>query len=374
MRSHAWLNWAEVLTWLVVSLPTLVDVMAGRLPGGLAIAWSAATLTFGALLAVCLWPSRGQPAYRIPLLLVQAACGLLMVYVAPRGASGATLVIVAAQIPYFVGAATAWWWVLAQTTLLIAIFWQAAGWAEGLSAGIAFGGFQMFAVATSFLALSERRAREELTRANAELTATRELLAENTRASERLRISRDLHDTLGHHLTALSLQLDVASRLTSGPAAVHVDQAHAITRLLLADVRDVVSQLRDRSRIDLAATVRSLTAQTSGVEVHIDMPGTFEVEDAGQANTILRCVQEVVTNAARHAGARHLWIRIERTADGIALHARDDGRGSAVVTWGNGLTGMRERFEEHAGRVKIVAAEGRGFEVHGFIPSVGSSS
>ena len=85
-------------------------------------------------------------------------------------------------------------------------------------------------------------------------------------------------------------------------------------------------------------------------------------------------MQEVVTNAARHAGASNLWIRIERTADGIALHARDDGRGSAAVTWGNGLTGMRERFEEHAGRVEIVSAAGRGFEVHGFMPAAGSST
>src|SRR5204863_1503702 len=100
-------------------------------------------------------------------------------------------------------------------------------------------------------------------RANAELHATRALLVEDSRVAERLRISRDLHDTLGHHLTALSLQLEVASRLASGPAAERVTEAHAITRLLLGDVRDVVSRLRESSHFDVAAAIRTLAAPAS---------------------------------------------------------------------------------------------------------------
>jgi signal transduction histidine kinase len=187
--------------------------------------------------------------------------------------------------------------------------------------------------------------------------------------AERLRISRDLHDTLGHHLTALSLQLEVASRLASGPAAERVHEAHAITRLLLSDVRDVVSRLRETSRFNLAEAVRALAESAGTLDIHLQVPDGLDVDDPRQAHAILRCVQEVITNTARHAAARHLWIAIERQPDGIALSARDDGRGSDVVAWGNGLRGMRERFEEHSGRVEFSSAAGRGFEVRAFMPT-----
>ena len=216
--------------------------------------------------------------------------------------------------------------------------------------------------------MNERVARDSLGRANAELMATRSLLAENSRVAERLRISRDLHDTLGHHLTALSLQLEVASRLVSGPASDRVHEAHAITRLLLGDVRAVVSRLRETSRFNLAEAVRAVATSAAPLDIHLQIADGMEVGDPLQAHAILRCVQEIITNTARHAAARHLWIAIERQAGGIALTARDDGRGSDVVAWGNGLRGMRERFEELSGRVECSSEAGRGFEVRAFMP------
>jgi signal transduction histidine kinase len=218
------------------------------------------------------------------------------------------------------------------------------------------------------LTTRERRAREDLAQANTELIATRALLTENSRVAERLRISRDLHDTLGHHLTALSLQLDVASRLTEGKAAEHVQQAHAITRLLLSDVRDVVSQLRSGGVFDLARAIRELVAHSNALTIHLDLPGTIEIEDSAYADALLKSVQEIVTNSTRHSGGRNLWIRVESTPDGITLHAHDDGRGATALAMGHGLTGMRERFGECGGMLEFRAGDGRGFEVRGFMP------
>jgi signal transduction histidine kinase len=230
-------------------------------------------------------------------------------------------------------------------------------------------GFQIFAAACSMLALSEGRARTSLAQANAELTATRELLAAGSRSSERLRISRDLHDTLGHHLAALSLQLDVAARLSEGKAAEHIRQAHAITRLLLSDVRDVVGTLRETSRLNLADAIRALTVQPQSARVHLDLPEVFVVDDTERAEAVLRAVQEVLTNTARHSLASNLWIRLEQTDEAVTLHVRDDGRGAERVVRGNGLRGMQERFARHGGRVEIQTAPGEGFELRARLPA-----
>jgi signal transduction histidine kinase len=102
--------------------------------------------------------------------------------------------------------------------------------------------------------------------------------------------------------------------------------------------------------------------------VHVDVADGTTIEDPLQAHAILRCVQEVITNAMRHAQARNLWISVQRRDDGIVLTARDDGRGVDAVTSGNGLRGMRERFEELSGRVDFSSKPGAGFEVQAFVP------
>jgi signal transduction histidine kinase len=371
VRNEKWLNLAAYATWIVCALPAMVDIARGDIPPARAAAWAAAFAAFGIAFAAC---GRGEGGPRgriraIAALTVQAIAGLAMVYLSRDGTEGATLVVSAVVAAAIFEPRGALLWVAGQTLALGALALQWDNWVD-VAAGImgAFGGFQVFAVGAMTLARSERSAREELVRAHADLVATQSLLAENTRIAERLRISRDLHDTLGHHLTALSLRLDVASRLTSGQAEGHVREAHAITRLLLADVRDVVSSMRESGRVDLAQTMRTLAADDGALQLHLDIPQSLPVDDAGQAHALLRSVQEIITNARRHGGARNLWIRLERRPDGIDLHARDDGRGAPELTWGNGLTGMRERFEEFAGRVEFTPGPGRGFEVHGFMP------
>ena len=387
VRSEKWLNWAAYGTWLVVSLPTIAVIAYGELPAWKAVSWVVAFVAFGVGFSLCAGgPDAAHTAMRpgatprrgfgfvIPVLAMQTVASLAMIFLSGNGTEGATLVIVAAEAAAVLPMWGAWAWVAGQTLLLGVIWALFDDLVDALTASGSFAGFQAFAIAAMSLARSERAMREDLSRAHAELVATQSLLAENSRIAERLRISRDLHDTLGHHLTALSLQLDVASRLTSGQAAEHVREAHAITRLLLGDVRSVVSEMRETSRLNLADAVRALAGGAGALQVHLDLPGTLELDEPDQAHALLRCVQEIITNASRHGGAKNLWIRIARNADGIDLHARDDGRGAAHITWGNGLKGMRERFEEFSGRIEVTPGAGRGFEVHGFMPGPGIAS
>jgi len=375
-RTFDWFIWAATITWLVVGAWPLSEMARGRFAKGGAAAYVAAFLLYGVAMFVLLFMPRRRrlPPVWVPVLLAltETVTGLVMNVITARyihgtGAGMGFLVIIAAQLPFFLSHGMAWSWIAAQTIILTAIFFPSFP-AEAVTIGVAVGGFQVFAAASSILVISEGQARTSLARANAELTATRELLAESSRSSERLRISRDLHDTLGHHLTALSLQLDVAARLSGGKAVDHIQQAHAITRLLLSDVRDVVSTLRESSRPNLVESVRTLALQPVDAAVHLDMPETLAVDDGERAEAILRAVQEVLTNTARHAQASNLWIRLERSPDGIMLHARDDGRGADLRSTGNGLRGMRERYEQQGGRVDVRTSPAHGFEIHAFMP------
>lgn len=377
-RSLDWFAAAAIGTWAACGLWPAAEIVGGRFSGPPAVLAVLMFTVYGAaLLAILRLPRRAVPPFRVPLALalLQTVIGIGINAVTARYLHGTGIglglpVIVAAELPYFLSLRWTWTWIALQTVgLTLAI--GAAGSPFDLEM-TAFAtttvGFQVFAAACSILALSEGRARTSLARTNAELTATRGLLAESIRSSERLRISRDLHDTLGHHLTALSLQLDIAARLSEGKAADHVRHAHAITRLLLGDVRNVVGTLRGKSRVDLAESIHTLAVQPLAARVHVDLPVELAVDGAERAEAILRAVQEALTNAARHAHAANVWLCLEQSDDGTTLHVRDDGRGAGEVTWGNGLRGMKERFVHFGGRVAVRTAPGQGFELRAFMP------
>jgi len=232
----------------------------------------------------------------------------------------------------------------------------------------------VLAFVTALVTKQQVEAREEQRRLNSELRATRTLLAESSRLGERMRISRELHDLIGHHLTALSLNLEVASHLVQGQAQDHVRQAQSVAKLLLGDVREVVSQLRDEDSIDLTQALQSLTEGVPGLAIHLELPPRFSVDDPKRAQVLLRCAQEIITNTVRHAGARNLWLRFERNGDRqMAIHARDDGHGASQLKQGNGLSGMRERLAQYGGRLDIVTAKDQGFALDAWLPLEGAA-
>jgi len=373
-RGHdlKWLMAASYVTWLVCALRPGIDIVEGRLTGGRATGWLASYIIFGSALT---WIARSRSAsggrrlLRLSLLMVESVSGLTAIYLSGNGTMSALLVIVAAQLPHLVPLHSALIWIAVQT-VVNALLFARYNWTNS----IAIGGFQAFALASSILAVRERGARQKLTAANRELLATRVRLAESSRVEERLRIARDLHDTLGHHLTALSLQLDVASRLADGRAAEHISEAHGITRLLLSDVRAVVGQMRDQPRVDLRDALRALASTSRDPTVHLTLPVSLELNDEPREQALLRAVQEIITNAVRHSMARNVWITVEFREDRIELLGRDDGRGAAAVVPGHGLAGMQERFEELGGKVAFSTAVGHGFEVRGFIPHTRTGS
>ena len=71
---------------------------------------------------------------------------------------------------------------------------------------------------------------------------------------------------------------------------------------------------RSRVQPDLAQSIRALAVEHTGLAIHLDLPDTLSVDDRSRAETLIRCVQEIITNTTRHAQARNLWIRLEARA------------------------------------------------------------
>jgi signal transduction histidine kinase len=237
-----------------------------------------------------------------------------------------------------------------------------------MEAGL-FLGISLFAFMSSLVVLRQNAARDELRRVNSELRATQSLLEENTRIAERVRIARELHDLVGHHLTALTLNLEVVTHLVDGKVLEHVQQAHSLARLLLADVREVVSDMRQDDLVNLADALHKLTEGVPQPRIHLDLPAEAVMTEPQRAQILLRCVQEMITNSVRHARADNLWIRLSVTGDGLAMSARDDGVGTDKVALGNGLKGMTERLRQLGGKLEIESQAGAGFALHAWLPT-----
>jgi len=286
------------------------------------------------------------------------------------GISGVLTMLIAGVVPWTLPFWPGIAWVLLQSFSLTPIFMERLefGLFDAFVMCSLYLGFSAFTYVTSLVAKQQADSRDELRRLNSELRATRTLLTESSRIAERVRISRDLHDLVGHHLTALSLNLEVASHLVSGTAQDHVRQAQSVAKLLLSDVREVVSQLRENDNIDLTEALKTLVEGVPGLAIHLDMPPRFSVDDPLRAQVLLRCAQEIITNTVRHAGASWLSLSLSQGEDGLRLQASDDGRGSTGAVPGNGLRGMRERLSACGGRVDIITAPGQGFALDVRIP------
>lgn len=364
------LRYAGLFTWAVIVLPLWLisrPVEEGE-PAGIGAGWPAwiAWAIFGFGFA---WLSRALDSRRVNLvdylllgLMIGSAVALS--YYSNSGLGVLLLMVAACVLPWLLPLPASIAVLVLSEIVVIPVYTRALGfmWFEAVMQSVLYAGFTCFVFATGYVARQQVLARDEQRRLNAELRATRALLAESVRVNERTRISRELHDLLGHHLTALSLNLEVAAHLTEGRAQEHVRQSLTLARLLLTDVREAVSEMREDGTVDLSGAIRTLVEGVPALDIRLDIPEPLNIEDPERAHVLLRCAQEIITNAVRHAGARTLWLSISRDAREARVQARDDGRGAEPgVAQGNGLRGMRERLAAFGGRVDIITGRGQGF-------------
>ncbi|NLP83246.1 sensor histidine kinase [Microbacterium sp. CFH 90308] len=369
-RKLAWASiaCADVPAIIVLLESTLTDFAGPTLPW---VWWSAFVLFILTLMLVhgILPRSNRVPVNALLVALIALAVTLVAFY-PEQGWNALLFVVTAAAISFFWDLRTVIVVAAAQTATVGAMF-ASAGWplADVLMGIFAYANFQAFGVLIVFALRSEAHARSELAVTNAELRSTAALLEMTSREAERLRIARDLHDLAGHHLTALSLELEVLMHLVrEGAEREHVEKARRIARDLLASVGVAVSEMREAPN-SIEPALRSLTDQIAALDVSILVHENEPIRDE-HAVIVIRCVQEAITNSMRHSDATRLDVVVDAEARGIRVSIVDDGSGSADVVRGNGLNGMAERFEGVGGTLEVGSPAGGGFRIVGTIPLI----
>ncbi|HIY70955.1 MAG TPA: sensor histidine kinase [Candidatus Luteimonas excrementigallinarum] len=375
LRYAGLFTWAAVGLWLIIFLIDPQSLPLDELDGAwvlLILRWLVVYLLFG---GVYWWITRSlgdrKPGIWDHLgLLLLTCCAIGVSYLSGTALGSILLMVVAGLLPWMLPLRIAVAWLVVGNMAVLPIYTGPLGFplVVGVLQALGYMGFSSFVFTTALVARQQAQARDEQRRLNSELRATRALLAESVRVNERTRIARELHDLLGHHLTALSLNLEVANHLTSGAAQEHVGQAHTLAKLLLSDVREAVSQIRDDGAIEMGATLRPLAENVPGLAVEMRMPEPFLIEDAEKSHVLLRCTQEIITNTVRHAQAQRLALDYDQSGGWIRLRAKDDGRGANLEGFGNGLRGMRERLAAYGGSMTVRTAPGEGFALDLALP------
>ena len=196
-------------------------------------------------------------------------------------------------------------------------------------------------------------------------------VAELSAATERNRLAHDIHDELGHRLTATILLLEKASafaRRDPDEAAQALRDAELCTRQALDDVRRSVRALGAEPEPFRLAPALADLVRSAGPELSLDIAGDESGYDEPALTALYRAAQEGITNARRHSGASRVRISLAFETSGARLVVADDGHGFAPEREGFGLLGMRERVQLAGGRLEVDSASDSGTRLAVTIP------
>ncbi|MEZ5087812.1 MAG: histidine kinase [Tessaracoccus sp.] len=361
-----WSSIAVLAMLLIAAAPVLLGFIPTRIPHLLWIALF--VVTFGTLIA-SLWGDEPGRSQRLTFGVSVLASWALLLSVGVVGLVPVILVVVVASSPYLFPVRVGIMLTIANLAVMVVAFLPSRmddGWLAEMIALVGF--YTVIQAASLFSSVSlirEQEARRELAEAHVELQAATAELAETARTRERLRISRELHDLIGHQLTVLALELEAAKHRANGEAAEHIHRASDVARELLADVRSTVGTLRTEAG-DLRETLQRIVGSIAEPQVTLTVDDDVDVDES-RTTLLVRAVQEILTNTIRHAHAQRMRIDVHADGADVVLAARDDGRGARDIHLGNGLRGLKERFDEAGG--SVVFDGSHGFHVTARMPA-----
>ncbi|UOQ44221.1 sensor histidine kinase [Halobacillus salinarum] len=194
---------------------------------------------------------------------------------------------------------------------------------------------------------------------------------------ERQRIARDLHDTLGHTLSLITLKSELVERMIDrNPSQARAEsrEVQRISRSVLLQVRELISDMQT-IEIDEECSRAVQICKSAGITCHLEQHGQLESSPVIR-NILSMCVRECVTNVVKHSAAKECTIVINNSPGACTLQVEDDGIGIAKKDYGqfgSGLLGMKERLLLIDGQLEVSGKEAEGTIITITVPKVKKS-
>ncbi|OQY29029.1 MAG: hypothetical protein B6I38_08655 [Anaerolineaceae bacterium 4572_5.1] len=260
------------------------------------------------------------------------------------------------------------------------IFVLVAGWQTGIITSLPYiAGYLFFGIFASAVAQARRerdknsRLLQELQNVHRKLQDYSARIEELTISEERNRLSREMHDTLGHRLTVVAVQLEGAQRLIGENPEKSVNivrTAREQIREALRELRGIVATMREPLQVNIPlrkALPKLIDAfeEATDFQVHLTIEDDVPNLTKAYRLTVYRIVQEAFTNIQRHAQAQNIWARIFLKEDHLVITIADDGVGfPEQISEGTfGLVGIRERASHFGGTVHLESRNGGGAQL-----------
>lgn len=269
------------------------------------------------------------------------------------------------------------WWALAFCSHLLIVHLGMDRWQDVTREGVGMFVAGVGVVLITRVAVNERSLRaqkealaNELGEANRQLRSYALQAEELAATRERNRLAREIHDGLGHHLTAAHMQLQAAQAvLPEHPerARAALEKARTLTQEALTDVRRSVQALRITSQPLVQAL--EVLVQDVGVPTELTVCGSPRELSRDLEDNFYRIAQEGLTNIRKHAGATCATVTLVYETHAVELTVGDDGHGSTSLVGGFGLTGVRERVEAFGGELDVQTAPEHGLTLHVRVPA-----
>ena len=376
---------------------TLVEMLTLALAGLALVAWSLVgirqpvtrLLCEGSQVAPVNW-APGGAAQRLGYFTVQLGLAALVFYVGDRGRlTNLVWLVLLPPIAHSVillrrGGVVAVCLVTVSVLVASVVRWH--GWPLVPMALVAYGFAVLFTLVFTGLAVSSERSREvvqglaaDLAEANRKLREYAMQVEELAATRERNRVAREIHDSLGHYLTVVNVQIEAARAVQGQDPARALEalaKAQALTQEGLREIRRSVAALRaspldDRSLPDALRQVVA-ESQAEGLAMEMEVLGAARNLPPRAELTLYRAGQEAATNIRKHSKASRAKLTLDFARPGLVrLAVADNGvgaNGDAGTPSGFGLMGIRERAQLLGGAVRVRATPGAGFTLEVEVP------